>query len=98
MPSNDPLEIKRVGHFHRTPAKPYPRTRRWSTVDTRRLARFPFLKKASVFVRERGIPLSDLLQEAAYRRARARGLDRVLVAREKGDKAPLEEPPLRTDA
>jgi DNA primase large subunit len=66
-------------------------------VDPRRLARFPVLKEASAFLRGQGITLSDLLREDAYRRARARGLDRVLVALEKGDKAPLEEPPLRTD-
>ncbi|TLZ64790.1 MAG: DNA primase regulatory subunit PriL [Methanobacteriota archaeon] len=85
-------------HFRGPPANPYHDPRRWSTVDPRRLARFPFLKEASGFLRDRGITLSDLLQEAAYRRARARGLDRVLVALEKGDRAPLEEPPLRTDA
>src|SRR2546428_7676911 len=85
-------------HFRGPPANPYHDPRRWSTVDPRRLARFPFLKEASGFLRDRGITLSDLLQEAAYRRARARGLDRVLVALEKGDSAPLEEQPLRTDA
>jgi DNA primase large subunit len=66
-------------------------------VDSRRLARFPYLKDASGFLKERGITLADLLRDDAYRRARIRGLDRVLLALDKGDKAPLEEPPLHSD-
>jgi len=66
-------------------------------VDPRRLARFPYLRDASGFLRDRGITLSDLLREDAYGRARFRGFERVLLALEKGDKAPLEEPPLHAD-
>ncbi len=66
-------------------------------MDPRRLARFPYLKDASAFLRDRGISLADVLRDDAYRRARTRGFDRVLAALEKGDKAPLEEPPLHAD-
>ena len=50
-----------------------------------------------MFLKDRGITLPDLLSDDAYRRARVRGFDRVLLALEKGDKAPLEEPPLHSD-
>ena len=90
-------EFGALAYFHRAPAKAYPRPPRWSTVDPRRYARFPYLKDASAFLREKGITLGDLLTEDAYRTARARGLERVLVALEKGDKAPLEERALHTD-
>ncbi len=67
-------------------------------MDPRRLARFPYLKEASGYLKAGGITLADLLRDDAYRRARARGLERVTGSLEKGDKAPLEEPPLHTEA
>ena len=66
-------------------------------MDPRRLARYPYVKEASAYLRERGVLLSDLLRDDAYRRARGRGLYRVLVALEKGDRAPLDDPPLHRD-
>ncbi len=66
-------------------------------MDPRRLARFPFVKEASAYLKEKGITLGDLLRDDAYKRARARGLLRVLVALETGDRAPLEDPPLHRD-
>ena len=63
-------------------------------MDPRRLARFPFLKEASAYLKEKGIEISDVLGDEAYHRVRARGLLRVLIALEKGDKAAIEDPPL----
>src|SRR3972149_6308442 len=59
----------------------------------RRLARYPYVKEASAYLRERGVLLSDLLRDDAYRRARGRGLYRVLVALERGGRAPPPAPP-----
>ena len=66
-------------------------------MDPRRLARFPYVTEASAYLKDKGITLGDLLHDEAYGRARARGLLRVLVALEKGDKAPLDDPPLHRD-
>lgn len=83
--------------IHGPPAKAYPRPRGWRAVDPRQLARFPFVKEASAYLKDRGIDLADVLRDEAYRRARARALLRVLVALEKGDRAPLEDPPLHRE-
>ena len=66
-------------------------------MDTRRLARFPYLREASAYLKEKGIDISDVLGDEAYLRVRARGLVRVLIALEKGDKATLEDPPLHRE-
>ena len=66
-------------------------------MDSRRLARFPYVKEASGYLKEKGIEIADVLRDDAYRRARARGMLRVLIALEKGDKAVLEDPPLHRE-
>src|SRR3989442_3156095 len=48
-----PVGDKGRGHLRRSPAKPYHRPRRWSRVDPRRLARFPYVKEASSYLNEK---------------------------------------------
>ena len=51
------------------------------------LAKYPFLREASAFIRAEGVTLEDLLSEPAYARARAMGRTRVHEALEKGPDA-----------
>ncbi|HEY7588246.1 MAG TPA: DNA primase regulatory subunit PriL, partial [Thermoplasmata archaeon] len=48
------------------------------------LAKFPFLREASAYIRAEGVSLEELLAEPAYARARALGKARVIEALEKG--------------
>ena len=48
------------------------------------LAKYPFLREASAFIRAEGVTLEELLSEPAYARARALGRTRVHEALEKG--------------
>jgi DNA primase large subunit len=54
-------------------------------MDARNLARFPFLKEASAFVRSYGVSIQELLEGRAYEEARERGMGRVLNALETGE-------------
>ena len=56
------------------------------------LARYPFLREASGYIRAEGISLEELLTDPAYARARALGRGRVLEALERG--APPERGPV----
>ena len=56
------------------------------------LARYPFLREASGYIRAEGISLEELLTDPAYARARALGRGRVLEALERG--APPERVPV----
>jgi len=53
-------------------------------VDLGNLAKYPFLREASAFVRSEEVPLEDILTDPAYERARAAGKARVLEALERG--------------
>jgi len=61
-------------------------------VDLPVLARYPFLREASGYIRAEGISLEELLTDPAYARARALGRGRVLEALERG--APPERVPV----
>ncbi|NYT11689.1 MAG: DNA primase large subunit PriL [Methanomassiliicoccales archaeon] len=54
-------------------------------MDARNLARFPFLREASEFVRSYGVSIQELLEGIAYEEARERGMARALDALEKGE-------------
>src|SRR4030066_326595 len=68
------------------PAPPTPRrgllcpARVRTGVDLPVLARYPFLREASGYIRAEGISLEELLTDPAYARARALGRGRVLAA------------------
>ena len=49
-------------------------------MEPMRLARYPFLREASEFVRSHGVSLEELLTHPAYSQARRRGKERVLDA------------------
>jgi len=49
-------------------------------MEPMRLARYPFLREASDFVRSHGVSLEELLTHPAYSQARRRGKERVLDA------------------
>lgn len=51
------------------------------------LAKYPFLREASAYIRAERVSLEELLAEPAYARARAIGKSRVLEALEKGPDA-----------
>jgi len=53
-------------------------------VDPATLAKFPFLREASAYIRAEGITLEELLTNPAFARARALGKARVIEALEKG--------------
>jgi DNA primase large subunit len=63
-------------------------------MEPRQLARFPFLKDSSLFIRENLVTLEELLKDSAYAAARALGKKRVLEAVEK---AKVEDNPLDTE-
>jgi DNA primase large subunit len=54
-------------------------------MDPRTLARFPFLKETSEFVRSSGVSLKDLLEGVAHEEARERGMARAVDALEEGE-------------
>lgn len=54
-------------------------------MDTRRLARYPFLKESAAYTKDRGISLQDIIQDIAYKRSRDLGRDRVLEALNHGE-------------
>lgn len=47
-------------------------------MDVRLAAKYPFLKDSAKVLRDRGIPLEDLVKGLAYESARLQGMDRVL--------------------
>ena len=47
-------------------------------VEIAALAKYPFLREASAYIRSEGIPLEELLTDSAYERARSLGRERVL--------------------
>jgi hypothetical protein len=49
-------------------------------MEPRQLARFPFLRESSLFIRESKVTLEDLLQDSAFATARATGKKRVIEA------------------
>ena len=51
-------------------------------VEIAALAKYPFLREASAYIRSEGIPLEELLTDSAYERARSLGRERVLGALE----------------
>ena len=53
-------------------------------MDPATLAKFPFLREASAYIRAEGITLEELLTNPAFARARALGKARVIEALEKG--------------
>lgn len=53
-------------------------------MDAHALARFPFLREASPFVKSHGVSLQEILSGIAYEEARERGMARILDALEKG--------------
>ena len=57
------------------------------SVDLPALAKFPFLREASAYIRSEGISLEELLTDPAFERARAVGRERVVEALETGTPA-----------
>jgi len=53
-------------------------------VELAALAKYPFLREASAYIRAEGISLEDLLSDPAYGRARSVGKARVLESLERG--------------
>jgi len=53
-------------------------------VELAALAKYPFLREASAYIRAEGISLEDLLSDPAYGRARSMGKARVLESLERG--------------
>lgn len=56
---------------------------RFSTVELAALAKYPFLREASAFIRAEKVSLEEILLEPAYGRARTLGKARVLEALER---------------
>ncbi len=54
-------------------------------MDPRHYARYPFLKDAAEYVKERGVTPEELITEEAFRPARTRGRQRVLDALNKSE-------------
>lgn len=54
-------------------------------MDLTHLAKYPFLPEASLYMREQGITLNDLIDSRAYGRARSKGIERVEQALEEGE-------------
>jgi DNA primase large subunit len=54
-------------------------------MDSLHFAKYPFLKDAAEYVKDRGVDLDELLTHEAFRPARARGKKRVLDALEVGE-------------
>ena len=81
----DPWERKSGGTTFAHPARGvlcgsyYPRD-----VELGVLAKYPFLREASAYIRSEGVSLEEVLAEPAYARARAAGKARVLEALERG--------------
>ena len=63
-------------------------------MDAKRLARYPFMKEASEYVKAQGVTLEDLLSHPAFAVARLRGKQRIVDAI---NKAYIEEISLSTD-
>src|SRR5437870_12083189 len=55
-----------------------------SDVELATLARYPFLRESSAFIRAEKVSLEEILLEPAYARARSLGKARVLEALERG--------------
>ncbi len=53
-------------------------------VELATLAKYPFLREASAFIRAENVTLDEILTEPAYARARTLGKTRVIEALEKG--------------
>jgi len=56
-------------------------------VELGTLAKYPFLREASAYIRAEQVSLEEILSESAYARARAIGKTRVLEALERGPEA-----------
>src|SRR2546430_17736900 len=73
-----------VGRVRASPTNAFNRECVPTAVELSALAKYPFLREASAFIRSEGVTLEELLSEPAYARARALGRTRVHEALEKG--------------
>src|SRR5205807_9246343 len=86
--SQKDLRPAAVGRVRASPANAFNRECVPTAVELSALAKYPFLREASAFIRSEGVTLEELLSEPAYARARALGRTRVHEALKKGPESP----------